>query len=43
MGQLLTKPLANLDADQPQPPRPSTLGRNMVSTLSGSSLGWAAR
>ena len=46
MGQLLTKPLANLDAGPtPQPPpRPSRLGRNMVSTLVlAVALGWAAQ
>jgi phosphonate transport system permease protein len=46
MGQLLTKPLANLDAGpalQP-PPRAPTLGRNMVSTLVLTvALGWAAQ
>jgi phosphonate transport system permease protein len=46
MGQLLTKPLANLHvgpAPQP-PPRPSTLGRNMLSTLVlAVALGWAAQ
>jgi phosphonate transport system permease protein len=46
MGQLLTKPLANLHVGPaPQaPPRPSTLGRNMLSTLVlAVALGWAAQ
>jgi phosphonate transport system permease protein len=46
LGQLLTKPPANPDAGPaPQPPsRPSTLGRNMVSTLAlAVALGWAAQ
>ena len=46
MGQLLTKPLANLHVGPAlhPPPRPSTLGRNMLSTLVlAVSLGWAAQ
>ena len=46
MGQLLTKPLAHLHAGPaPQPPpRPSRLGRNMLSTLVlAVTLGWAAQ
>jgi phosphonate transport system permease protein len=46
MGQLLTKPLANLHVGPaPQaPPRPSTLGRNMLSMLVlAVALGWAAQ
>jgi phosphonate transport system permease protein len=46
MGQLLTKQLANLHTEPaPQPPpRPSTLGRNMLSTLVlAVVLGWAAQ
>jgi len=46
MGQLLTGPLASFHAQPaPQaPPRPSTLGRNMLSTLAlAVVLGWAAQ
>jgi phosphonate transport system permease protein len=46
MGQLLTGPLAGLlPGSAPQaPPRPSTLGRNMLSTLAlAVALGWAAQ
>jgi phosphonate transport system permease protein len=46
MGHLLTRPLASLHPGPvPQaPPRPSTLGRNMLGTLAMAvALGWAAQ
>ena len=46
MGHLLTRPLASLHpGPAPQaPPRPSTLGRNMLGTLAMAvALGWAAQ